>query len=101
MKESDALKKKCFKKFNMKPNVTTNMHVTHEDYGKRFKCEGSACIAWEPEYIRESKTFNKGELVGDDWIVQTKINGTVHAIRFVETDKGDCGLLTKECNCQC
>ena len=119
MKESKAIKKWC-------PNVRHsdlnggNCHTTSDGSDKSYSlCIGSDCMMWEVEMEEERKQISVDadlrtiaqaqEHVPDGWtyagfvhVGSAASNGKalVKLSRLVETDRGDCGLKTKELYCE-
>ena len=67
--------------------------------GDLAKCIASDCMMWESEYISEDKTIDKNEKIPGGWY-SLNINQEKRLIRrYAPTNKGDCGLKSKECVC--
>lgn len=97
MKESEALNKLCHVK--LVKNIEISVTTTYDGYTQSKNCVGSRCMAWEPEYDEERKTFNIGELIPEGWHKISDNAGMINAVKYIPNDKGDCGLLSKEQGC--
>lgn len=77
-------------------------------------CQGSLCMAWEPEHKQETKeTVESLDFVMDEgadgWIVTRKdfkksddlapIGFVINWVRYIPLDTGDCGMKSKENGC--
>ena len=117
MKESVALEKICIQL--MSACVSNGRMTDPEDIAATIRCRGSACMMWEIEMAQERKDISVNEdlrttaqakrHVPDGWYY----GGFLHAgragsdgksivklTRMGETDKGGCGLKTKELYCE-
>ena len=68
-------------------------------------CVGHECKAWEPVFEKEKAVMSleneipEGWQVSESWEVTLTVgNRQAQYHRYVPTDEGDCGLLTKECD---
>lgn len=115
MKESDARNKWC-------PHVRVlsdegSMVISTVNRGNGLQavteCIGSDCMMWEPEYVEQTdrvenvddvQTTREGneELHGmEGWHIKnwSSYEKWIEYVRWNQTDKGDCGLKTKESGC--
>lgn len=101
MLEKEAKTKWC-------PHVRAVPNAPNYAAGNRFdgsqpliyqcRCIASDCMMWEPEYINEDKEINHSDDIPEGWHQVGSIRGgKVYVRRYVKTDKGDCGLITKAC----
>lgn len=116
MLEKDMKNKLCMKNLQMARLIallqTAVGEMDQEAIAAELKnnsfCAGSECAHWTPDLVREEQTIKPDEPEPPEqlgWHKHERIPGKPNAVfyRWVPGDTGQCGLITKqsECNASC